>query len=67
MDAGCIEVALGQTKSLFEHTNFDLPVTGYMIEEVVYNRNATTRILRNADDFRLPRYKKISTQQTPCA
>jgi hypothetical protein len=47
MDALCTEVELGLTTSVYEYT-----------EEVVYNGNATTRISRNADDFRLSKYKK---------
>jgi hypothetical protein len=38
-------------------------VPGYINEEVVYNRNATSRILRNAD-FILAKCKKTSTQNT---
>jgi hypothetical protein len=32
-------------------------VPEYMNDEITYNREATTRILRNRDDFRLPTYK----------
>jgi hypothetical protein len=33
-------------------------------DEITYNRDATTRILRNNDDFRLPTYKKTYTQNS---
>jgi hypothetical protein len=32
-------------------------VPTYMQDEILYTREATTRTLRNADDFRLPRYQ----------
>jgi hypothetical protein len=35
-----------------------------MNDEITYNRDATTRILRNKDDFRLPTYKKRYTQNS---
>jgi hypothetical protein len=35
-----------------------------MNDEITYNRVATTRILRNKDDFRLPTYKKRYTQNS---
>jgi Reverse transcriptase (RNA-dependent DNA polymerase) len=37
-------------------------VPSYMQDEVLFTRNATTRTLRNAEDFRLPRYLKTTTQ-----
>jgi exonuclease III len=39
-------------------------VPEYMNDELTYNRDATTRNLRNADDFRLPAYKKTYTQNS---
>jgi hypothetical protein len=35
-----------------------------MNDELTYNRDATTRNLRNADDFRLPAYQKTYTQNS---
>jgi hypothetical protein len=37
-------------------------VPNYMQDEMLFTRDATARTLRNADDFRLPRYQKTSTQ-----
>jgi hypothetical protein len=39
-------------------------VPAYMNEETQYNRHVTARTLRNADDFRLPRYNKSYTQNS---
>jgi hypothetical protein len=39
-------------------------VPEYMNDEITYNREATTRILRNRDDFRLPTNKKTYTQNS---
>jgi hypothetical protein len=36
----------------------------YMNDEMTYNRDATTQILRIADAFRLPIYKKTYTQNS---
>jgi hypothetical protein len=30
----------------------------YLTPKLIYTREATTRVLRNADDFRLPRYNR---------
>jgi hypothetical protein len=35
-----------------------------IFDEIIYNRDATTSILRNKDDFRLPTYKKTYTQNS---
>jgi hypothetical protein len=35
-----------------------------MNDEITYNSDATTSILRNKDDFRLPTYKKTYTQNS---
>jgi hypothetical protein len=35
-----------------------------IFDEIIYNRDATTSILRNKDDFRLPTYKKKYTQNS---
>jgi hypothetical protein len=37
-------------------------VSNYLQEKILYTREGTTRTLRNADDFRLPRYKRSYTQ-----
>jgi hypothetical protein len=37
-------------------------VPNYMQDEMLFTRDATARTLRNAEDFRLPRYQKTSTQ-----
>jgi hypothetical protein len=37
-------------------------VPTYLQDEILYTREATTRTLRNADDFRLPRYQRSYTQ-----
>jgi hypothetical protein len=39
-------------------------VPEYMNDEITYNRDATTRILRNRDVIRLPIYKKTYTQNS---
>jgi endoglucanase Acf2 len=39
-------------------------VPEYMNDEITYNKDATTRILRNKDDFRLPTYKKTYTKNS---
>jgi hypothetical protein len=39
-------------------------VPEYMNDKLTYNRDATTWNLRNADDFRLPAYKKTYTQNS---
>jgi hypothetical protein len=39
-------------------------VPHYMNDEITYNRDATTRTLRNTDDFRLPTYTKTYTQNS---
>jgi hypothetical protein len=36
----------------------------YVNDEITYNRDATTWTLRNADDFRLPIYKKTYIQHS---
>jgi hypothetical protein len=36
----------------------------YMSEEVQYNRDATERVLRNTNDFRLPKYNKRCTHNS---
>jgi hypothetical protein len=36
----------------------------YMCDEILMNHQATERILRNTNDFRLPKYKKACTQNT---
>jgi hypothetical protein len=35
-------------------------VPNYMQYEILFTRDATARTLRNADDFKLPRYQKTS-------
>jgi hypothetical protein len=35
-----------------------------MNDEITYNRDATTRILRNNDDYRLSTYKNTYTQNS---
>jgi hypothetical protein len=35
-----------------------------MNDEITYNRDAITRILRNKDDYRLPTYKKTYKQNS---
>jgi hypothetical protein len=35
----------------------------YLTSKLIYTREATTRVLRNADDFRLPRYNRTFTQK----
>jgi hypothetical protein len=47
---------------VFKMKNNMLPE--YMSDEIIYNRQATARVLRNADDFRLPKYNKSCTQNT---
>jgi hypothetical protein len=37
-------------------------VPNYMQDEMLFTRDATARTLRNADDFRQPRYQKTNTQ-----
>jgi hypothetical protein len=37
-------------------------VPTYLQDEILYTHEATTRTLRNADDFRLPRYQRSYTQ-----
>jgi hypothetical protein len=39
-------------------------VPEYMNDEITYNQDATTRTPRNANDFRLPIYKKTYTIHT---
>jgi hypothetical protein len=39
-------------------------VPTYLQDEILYTRETTTRTLRNADDFGLPRYKLIKRSYT---
>jgi hypothetical protein len=36
----------------------------YLASKLLYTREATTHVLRNADDFRLPRYNRTYTQNS---
>jgi hypothetical protein len=47
---------------IFKVKNNMLPE--YMSEEVQFNRDATERVLRNTNDFRLPKYNKSCTQNS---
>jgi hypothetical protein len=39
-------------------------LTKYMSDEVQLNRQVAEKVLRNADDFRLPKYNKSCTENT---
>jgi hypothetical protein len=38
--------------------------TDYLASKLLYTREATTCVLRNADDFRLPQYSRTYTQNS---
>jgi hypothetical protein len=49
---------------IFEIRNKMVPT--HLQDDILYTREATTRTLRNAEDFRLPRYQRTYTQNMIC-
>jgi hypothetical protein len=55
---------------LHEHTSFIIfkiknnMAPDYLSSKLIYTREATTCVLRNADDFHLPRYNRTYTENS---